>query len=87
MNDFSVARDIPGPRPGEPKLRIDCFGNASVVYVGNLMIGRGIKSVEFRQEAEKSATITIECDVEQLGFSIIEHDESAPDSNMSRSET
>lgn len=70
MDDFQAKKDIPIPEPGEPKLRIDCFGKASVVYAGNVMIGRGVKSVEFRQEAEKPATVTIECDVEQLRFSI-----------------
>ena len=74
--DGIVQADIPVPSPGEPKLRIDCFGKASVVYAGNLLIGRGVRSVEFRQEAEKPATITLECDIEQLGFSIIEHGES-----------
>lgn len=70
--------DIPKPGPGVPKLQIDCYGRYSAVYAGNLMIGRGVKSVVFRQEAEKPATITLECDVEQLAFSIVEENESAP---------
>lgn len=79
--------DIPIPVSGEPKLRIECFGKYSAVYVGNLLIGRGVKNVEFRQEADKPATIKIECDVEQLGFSIARRKESAPDSGVSEAET
>lgn len=71
--------DIPAPGPGEPKLRIDCYGKSSVVYAGDLMIGRGVKSVAFRQEANEPATVTLECDVEHLGFSIVDRKESASD--------
>lgn len=83
-----IARtDIPAPGPGEPKLRIDCFGKCCAVYAGNLLIGGGVKSVEFRQEATKEATITLECDVEHLRFSIVEHKESAPGGGAPEAET
>lgn len=60
--------DIAAPAPGEPKLRIECFGKYCAVYAGNLMIGRGVKSVEFQQEAEKRRLLKSSVTLNSLHF-------------------
>ena len=78
MFDYAQTH-IPIPAdPRYPKLRIDCFGKYSVIYVDGVAIGKGVKSVKFEHHAGEAAEFSFKGDVDAVGFYTVEGKENVP---------
>lgn len=47
----------------EPKLRIDCYGGFTTIYLEDKMLGMGVKRVEFEAEGNNAPTLMLELDM------------------------
>lgn len=47
----------------EPKLRIDCYGGFTTIYLEDKMLGVGVKRAEFKAEGNNAPTLVLELDM------------------------
>lgn len=47
----------------DPKLRIDCYGSFSMIYLEDKALGVGVKRVEFKAEGSNAPTLVLELDM------------------------
>ena len=69
-----------------PPVRIDHYGPSTYIYVRGVQIGRGVKSVEFTHKVGEHAKLILECDADELCFSIPVEKTPAPDTVSSEAD-
>lgn len=50
----------------EPKLRIDCYGSFTMIYLDDKALGVGVKRVEFKAEGGESGILKLELDMKDF---------------------